>query len=162
MIKIIMIFFISFILFQSCKEPCHDNFITPVFVGFSPKDVDTFIVREYKPNNNFLHLIDTFTVCSCGLQLYITSNDTTYVFMNDTNFDYVIRPEFDWQIYIPSKNRTVRISNIINDQIEGHRGCFNKIESLVLDSQTVIPEYNEYLLKSPDFYYSRYVVFINN
>ena len=159
MIKIISIIFI-FLFLHSCNRPCSDNYINPVFVGFAPSDIDTFILKEYKPNDNYTHLIDTFLITLNGkLSVATTSNDTTIVSLYINDFPSYIHSGYDWQIYIPAKNKTVTISNIINgDPISASRGCFYSIESFIQDSQLVVPQ----LMLTGNSYTSGYMAYITN
>lgn len=80
-------------------------------------DIDTFVVRAYKPNDNFQHLIDTIFVVNPGLAIYTTSNDTTIIDVGGTapgdgDPRYRIVSGYDWQIYIPALNRTVTITSL--------------------------------------------------
>jgi hypothetical protein len=158
MFKIKILFLLSIFYIFGCKYPCTKNFITPAFIGFSPSDIDSFIVRAYQPNDNYLHLVDTALVCKCGISIFTTTNDTTFVFFNSSNINYLISSGFDWQIYIPSKNRTIFISNIVNKNTDGIRGCENPIISFVQDGQLIIPHYNN----SSQWYTSGYIAYIHN
>src|ERR1700738_888084 len=100
MTKITFILLIGF-SFTSCKHTCVDSYINPVFVGFSLSDIDTFVLRAYKPNDNYLHLIDTFTIVMNRAGVYTTSHDTTVVCINVSNPREWISAGTDWQIYLP-------------------------------------------------------------
>jgi hypothetical protein len=153
--RLMNLLLLSLVLFVGCKLPCNKGFISPAFVGFSPADIDTFILRAYRPNDNYLHLIDTIIVQHAGTTIYTTSNDTTFVDIN-TNINQQIVPDFDWQIYIPAKNRTVLISNIVSEHIEGGHLCNNPINSFLQDGQLIIPNY----VKTNEFYTSGYMAYI--
>jgi hypothetical protein len=159
MTKIIRVCLVSFLCLIGCRHTCMDNHITPVFIGFSPADIDTFIIRQYKPNDNFLHLIDTVTISTSSIGIYTTTNDTITVFVNTAFPKSYINPGFDWQIYIPAKNRIISISNIVSNPTEGSgRACFNPINSFVENGQIVAPQ----LTITGSQYTSGYLAYINN
>ena len=141
MTKVITIILLSFTLFPGCgRHPCASDYITPVFVGFSVSDIDTLVVRKYKQNDNFLHLVDT-VVISASLYGYIASNDTTVVDVNTISGYTYITADFDWQIYIPAKNRTISVSNIVSMIKESscyRCTCINPITSFVQDGQLTL------------------------
>lgn len=77
--------------------------------------MDTLIVRQFEPDDNFLHLIDTTLFTNDPkVAFYYTSHDTTIVVLNILSGEekYII-PNYDWQIYIPAKNKTILISKIV-------------------------------------------------
>jgi len=137
---------------------CKSNYINPAFIGFAPADIDTVVVRAYKRGDNFQHLVDTIVITDHHLAIYTTMHDTTIVEINSSNPNDFIDPSFDWQIYIPAKNRTVSISNILIDAAQGSRGCSNPITSFVQDGQTVMP----HRFDSNKFYISGYRAYIHN
>jgi len=152
------VIFLTF--FTSCKRPCVNFHINAAFIGFSTSDLDTIIIREFRPNDNYNHLVDTFLITNIPPVLYITSNDTTIINMDITNSNTTtyIEAGHDWQIFIPSKKRTFSISSINSPQTENvGRICWNPINSLVLDNQTIIPTLN----KTQNLV-SGYIIYMNN
>lgn len=146
------------IVFASCTKEydCTDQQIQPAFIAFSPSDLDTFVLRKFKPADNFQNLIDTFIVTYGFNGSYLTSNDTTTVFVTDGKNG--IKAGYDWQIFIPAKNRTVLVSDIVSEKKTGKRGygifsmdpapgCTNEIFSAKKDnvlinfSNSGIPKY---------------------
>jgi len=155
MIKIILACVASFSILVAChqRQPCLNNHINPAFKGFAPADIDTFVLRAYTPNNNYLHLIDTILVINLYATIYTTTNDTTVVYLNDSNRNRWIGAGFDWQIYIPARNRTITISNIKSTQTEGRgKVCWNPINSFEQDGQLILPQ----LIETGQFYTSGY------
>jgi hypothetical protein len=165
MIKLTLIPLVTFVLFSSCKsKQCGPNYITPVFVGFSPADIDTFVIREYKPNDNFLDLLDTVVITNPASGKYTTSNDTTVVMVNLKNLtDNYLSQNADWQIYIPSKNRTVSIASITAPQKEegflSDGYCVNPITSFMQDGQVTSAQQ---INSSSTWGNIGYVAYINN
>jgi hypothetical protein len=129
-----------FIFLVGCERPCRKNHIDSAFIGFSIADIDTIILRAYQPNGNFNRLVDTVFVHNLYATIYTTTNDTTIVYVNDSNLDNWVSSGFDWQIYIPAKNKAVSISNIETVQTEGGRYCLNPIASFVQDGLRIVPE----------------------
>lgn len=138
----------SSILISSCTKgyDCIDLQIQPVFINFLPSDLDTFVLRKFKAADNYQTLIDTFVVKYGYYGLYQTSNDTTSVLVTDGKNG--IKARFDWQLFIPAKNKTVLISDIISEKKTGKRGygifsmdpgpsCTNDIFSAKMNNQII-------------------------
>ncbi|HSZ31884.1 MAG TPA: hypothetical protein VK772_01160 [Puia sp.] len=131
-------------LFPNCKNfPCAPNSILTVFVGFQESDIDHFVIRRYKANDNYRHLVDTFIITNPSVNggyangRYAISNDTTIVFVDDNYPDNGIFPGYDWTIYLPALNKSVSVSNIISPQITGDERCVNPIYSFIQDSTLI-------------------------
>ena len=143
--------FLTIVLFSCTKEyDCTDLPIQPVFIGFSQSDIDSFVLRKFKSNDNYQNLIDTFIIKYGDYSAYKTSNDTTTVFIGDAGNDGKVGIKFgyDWQIFIPSKNKTVFISDIISEKKTGKRSsgifnldkvsnCTNRIFSVKMNNQII-------------------------
>jgi hypothetical protein len=156
--KFITIILISLVNFTSCERQCVNQNVNAVFIGFSPAEIDNFVLRAYVPNDNYLHLIDSFKVSKLGASIYSSSGDSTFVYVNNSNPNTNVISNFDWKIYIPAVNKTVSISNIISSQTENKgRVCFNPIVSFVQDGQLVVPQY----IKSAQYYTSGYFAYIH-
>lgn len=144
---------------QACRRSCMPNFISPVFVGFAPGDVDTFVIREYQPNSNFLDLVDTVLMVKNGSAVYTASNDTVITYFNISPPKMPIRSGYDWQIYIPSKNRTITLTDIVDVPREGSgRVCLDSISSFKLDGRLVVP----HAVITDRWYTSGYFAYITN
>lgn len=143
MFSLLMVFAIA-----SCTKEydCANLQIQPAFIGFSPSEIDTFVLRIFKPANNYQYLIDTFIVQYGYNGNYQVSNDTTKVFV--TNGINGIKSGFDWQIFIPARNKTVHVSEIVSEKKTGRRGygifsldpapgCTNEIFSAKMDNQVI-------------------------
>jgi hypothetical protein len=121
-INIIIPAFLLPFVFASCTKEydCTDLQIQPAFINFSPSDIDTFVLRKFKPSDNYQNLIDTFIVKYGFYVSYQTSNDTTTVIVTDGKNG--IKAGFDWQIFIPAKNKTIFVSDIVSEKKTGKRG----------------------------------------
>lgn len=148
------------VLLLSCKNPCRNNDITPAFIGFSKTDIDTIILTSFKPNDNFREPIEKILVTqlSGSARIYTTINDTTFVFINDSDSKRNISSGLDWQIFIPAKNRTISISNIVSENNEGGKRCTNPIKSFVQDGSLILPQVHI----TNQFYTSGYMAYIHN
>lgn len=139
------IIFVCVVISGCTKEfDCSDFQIQPAFIGFGASDIDTFVLRKYKQNDNYQNLIDTFVVIYGQTGQYYTSNDTTSVFATDGKNG--IRAGFDWLLYIPARSKVVSISDIVSEKKTGKCGvgifsmdkfgctCNNKVFSLKRDN----------------------------
>ena len=163
--KVLIFLFLSILLLWGCTKEydCSDQQIQPAFIGFLPSDIDTFILRKFKANDNYQNLIDTFKVTYGYTGQYFTSNDTTSVFATDSKNG--IKTGFDWTLFIPAKSKTIYISDIVSEKKTGKCGygifsmdkfgctCTNSIFSAKQDNQVVT-------FSNSDT--SRYFVFIRN
>lgn len=130
----------------SCTRsyPCDDAQIQPVFVGFKPADIDTLVLRKFAPGTNYRVLIDTFTVRYGVSGYYRSSHDTTTVFVQEPQNG--IRAGYDWQLVVPARRRTVRITDIRGEQKTEKCGfsmdprsctCTNNLFSAKVDTKPV-------------------------
>ncbi len=124
-------------LFPHCKNiPCGPNNILAVFVGFQESDIDHFVIRRYKANDNYQHLIDTFIITNPSVNggyangRYTISNDTTIVFVDDNYPDNGIFPGYDWIVYLPALNKSISVSNIISPQTTGRENTSTRLNRL--------------------------------
>lgn len=157
--KIILIGIIGIFVLTSCNRTitCSNQYITPAFIGFNLSDLDSIIVRQYKKDGNFLQLIDTTLITFDTTFLKSTSSsDTTFVLLNHiSGREKYIFPDHDWRIYIPAKNMTFSISNIISPQTEYSCfkcNCWNPINSFIQNTQTFIPQTKKIPTLGGDFY----------
>ena len=74
-------FFAMLLLISSCSREtiCEDRQITPVFLKFTPADIDTFIVRKYAANSAFTNLLDSSIIVFGYSGYYMTHSDSTMV-----------------------------------------------------------------------------------
>ena len=157
--RMIFICIISLAFFSGCERECYPGEINLTFVGFARADIDTLIIRAYTANDNYSHLLDTVLENVGYASIFIVSNDSLVVYLNSSDLYHTITAGYDWQIYIPAKNRTVRISNIISPQTKNSgRSCVNPINSFEQDGKLIVPE----LVKRDQAATSGYMVYINN
>lgn len=134
------------IIVSSCKREysCNNDTVKLIFIGYTKADVDTLIVKKYAVNTNFQQLQDSMiiTLDTTGIT---QNNDTISFDLNTPN--NIIQFGSDWEVLIPSINKTVAISNIVSPQEQGKCGagyldkvacvCYNSIQSLLQDGQTI-------------------------
>lgn len=99
--------------------PCKDDKIQLSFIGFSSTEIDTFIIRKYKSEDNFSTLLDTVKIYDSKQTYVVTykaTNDTIDVSILD-GFTGEIKPGYDWIIYLPRISRTIKVSAIVSEQI---------------------------------------------
>jgi hypothetical protein len=157
MIKLLL--YVSvFACMSGCRHSCTNAFLLPAFIGFSQNDLDTIVVRSYQPNDNYQHLLDTFLIVKNVSCFAFTFHDTTILdFVNFNTTTENIASGSDWQIYIPARNRTISISDIISEQTEGSRKiCLNPITSFMQDGKVVTPHF----VISSVYYTSGYFAYI--
>ena len=137
------------ILTTSCTKEydCSNVPIQPVFIGFASSDIDTFVLRKFKANDNYQNLIDTFIV-NDNYSVYRINNDTTTVLIGDATDDGKagILGGYDWQIFIPSTNQIFTLSNIVSENKTGkcrsgyyktYCNCTNKNFSANFNNQSI-------------------------
>ena len=135
---------------SSCgKCPCVDSDIYPGFIGFDPSDVDTVIISKYSKNNNFTTLIDTvFFDDKSSFEIQKTKDTISFPY-RPGNFS--INKNYDWVLFLPSINRTFKISDIVSPQVSlscpSKVQCVNPINSLNINGVTSTPIYFNFYLK---------------
>jgi hypothetical protein len=136
--KLILLFLV--LSFYGCDYFCRDMYINLAFVGFDSTDIDTIILRQYQPNNRFENPIDTFLITRNNRPyIFTTINDTTIIYANNGNDSAHVTNGYDWDVYVPAKNKTVHISNIVRAPGTGKHGCLNPIISFKQDSLIIAP-----------------------
>lgn len=142
----IIVFVCVLIIASSCNREynCSNDTLKLTFIGYTKANVDTLIIKKYAANTNFQQLQDSmmFILDTAGI---IQSNDTISFGGNKPN--NVIQFGSDWQVVVPSINKTVAISNIVSPQQQGKCGsgnldkvacvCYNSIQSLMQDGLTI-------------------------
>jgi hypothetical protein len=94
----------------------HCTFVSPafVFVKFTQDELDTIIVRRFPKGNSFEKPIDT-TIFAKGDVTYKEIGRDSITFKSNRE-EYVLFTEKlyenDWEVYVPSINRTGRITNV--------------------------------------------------
>src|SRR5687768_12065251 len=127
---------ILIISLSSCSRSidCIDPPIYISFVSFPPNSLDWIVIRKFDKGNNFQNLIDTLQVTAVVGSI-IKRGDTSDLSLNNPN--YYPKPGFDWQIFLPTINRTVFVTDINKRDKTGKCGamqtdcfCDNEIMNL--------------------------------
>ncbi len=140
--------FVLVVCSLSCTKTydCFDNSIGPAFVQYSLADIDTIIIKKYQQKNNFQNLLDSGLFTINKNAYYSFFHDTTYISLRDESLNIV--QGYDWQIFLPSTNRTILITDIVSENKKGKRGvglfsldpgvpCSNEIFSVKKDNKKV-------------------------
>ena len=108
----IIIFLTLLTIISSCSREynCEDTSITPVFIKFQPADIDTLVIRKYAINSNFTNQLDSGIIEFGRSGNYISQNDTTIIQSYSEKLS--VKNGFEWQIYIPAKNKSINITDI--------------------------------------------------
>lgn len=146
--KIILLSAFLYGVVVGCDHPCKDRYVKPVFIGYSLPDIDTLVFKKYKPGENFLTLVDSIVITNNGASAFYTiPGDTVIVEPTVICCQYdIMKPGFDWKIYIPAKNKTVSISAIASPQTETtcwKCSCWNSIDSYRQDGQLILTTYTD-------------------
>ncbi len=139
--KKILILASLIIILSSCDREieCGDPPINLNFIGFSQSSLDTIVIRKFSKESNFQNQIDS---------IQATSRNSTIVNTSDTaslNLGDIYRNPrfgFDWQIFIPSINRTIYLTEITKQEKTGSCSsfasdcfCEDEITGLKVDNQ---------------------------
>lgn len=152
--KRILIITILITCLLSCSRSidCTDPSIPFAFISFPQDALDTLVIRKFTESSNFQTLIDTIQVLSSSGSI-IKQGDTSHVDLGHP--DKYLKPGFDWQIFIPSINRTISISDINKKDKTGNCAamqtdcfCNDEILSIKVDNQTRVLQtiYSTYYL----------------
>ena len=109
----------------SCRNTCActGNFgLTPSLVSFSPGDRDTLVIKEFTKGSGYSSLLDSILIDS-GNSVYHTHNDTTDIFSSA-----VLLPKYDYELFFPSSNLLIKITDIDEPQVEGN--CPSKTQCI--------------------------------
>lgn len=134
--KYLVLIFCYSLCFFSCKRKCPcipaDQLIQ--IISFSKDETDTIIVRRYTKGTNYQTLQDS---------VLIDSSNCNYIYVGDTlqlatsSLIGHITSNFDFEIFIPSVKRLIKISDITEQQSEGLCGrCVNLITKYLMDDKT--------------------------
>ncbi len=141
-----LIVLLSIILINySCKEyPCQEASVNINIYGFTKSDIDSVIVRKYVTASNFSSFVESWSMDSLQASYNWTTNNYLIVDANFASNGYGIRSKFDYEVYIPRKNRLFRITEISEEQVTGRetlsmekRGCINPIRSYRVNGQLI-------------------------
>lgn len=114
--KYLLYFPIIIILFSNCSKThctgyCFDDIVL-MTVGYDSSEVDSIIVKTFWPDNTFLHQVDSFNVIGKTMYQYHNLNSDSINIYDHQSSDTSIRRIFDYEVILPSQNRTYKVSNI--------------------------------------------------
>jgi hypothetical protein len=127
---------------------CKDPYFELQYIGYTKPEMDTLVIRKFRKDSNFQQLIDTVIIKFDTSMIRAGKNGALAA---STQFSKEpILAAYDWQLFIPSTDKTISIA-IINQGKEtgqcptvGHKyhcRCYNPVYSLKIDNQLVyLPE----------------------
>lgn len=139
-----MIRFITFLILlvsiYSCQHcECVSSFgLRLGLISFDSADINKVVIRKFEKGTNFNHLLDT-SIYDNGTNIFYPGNDTFE--MRTFPGDMPLKSNFDYEVNFPSANRTYKITDINEPQVDGNCRlkiqCVNLIESCKLDGNFV-------------------------
>jgi len=139
-LQVLFLLLFSTVSFFSCDYRCRDNELKLAFVNFDSADINTILVRRYQPDNTFQNPIDTILITrNNGRYMFTLVSDTTIIFRNSSDDSLQIVSGYDWEFYLPTANKTIRISDVLIKPGKGEHGCRNPITSFNQDSNIIAP-----------------------
>lgn len=133
----------GFFVFQSCSKSKDDcAFLAPqmVFVGFDEADSDTLIIRRFTANGLFNQQIDSILIPEAAMTRTVVGQDSIVFVHNYTPIDREFYG-YNWEMYLPGVNKTVRISDIIprfTQEEEASAQCRSYAASVNFDNRNYI------------------------
>lgn len=103
-------------LFSSCTKldtsPCpysilYVNGANIAFTGFSPEELDTVIIKRYKPDTSFKNFVDSVVVSVDSAELH---QDTSYCPAYSSN--WFLKQGFDYEFIVKATNQVYQVCKI--------------------------------------------------
>ena len=147
--------FCTLLLSCTMRVPCDDGNIKLGFISFSDTATNSFILRQFKKATNFKTLVDTILITQTNGS-YKKFNDSLQVeYSFNTKHGYTsskhgLTSEFDYEIYLPSLNKTFQISDIDEEYKMQKKGstsdnssCDNYIKAYSVNGQKFVGEFTD-------------------
>lgn len=160
MTRTLILFFSILLLGISCTTKdveCTNPRMEAYFIGYTVPELDTLIIRKYRNDGTFTQKLDSMIfIHNNGLNTLFQNGDT--IAMAAYREEFNIKADFDWQIIIPSINKTINIGPFTIEQKKGkcrsglfnftrvNCDCPNNVKILKLNSQTITFPENKYYL----------------
>ena len=135
-IKYLLLILCCFILSPSCRRkcPCNPASAPIQLVSFLNSEIDTIIVRRFIKETNFQTLQDSVLLDNSNCSYIVRGTDTLE--LATSNLIGRITSSFDYEVYIPSVNSLIKISDITEQLTEGNCGrCSNYFTMFLMDGQ---------------------------
>jgi len=145
---LMIITFLTAILFSCSEYECTKADLRFGFIGFSEAEVNTIVVRRFDKTGNFNSPIDTVQLTN----LYFNRRSDTLE-MSGFPGNALLQSNFNYEIFIPNVNSLVRVTDIYEEQrsvrlwFTDKRGCGNYINSCKLNGQVTAINYNDVYLR---------------
>ncbi len=112
--RIILQFILIPIVFSSCcfEADCDQGQLNPIFVSFTDAEIDTLVFRRYEIGSNFQTKKDSFFISRINLLFPNRQGDSVFMSLSQSLL-FQIKPSYQYEIFVPSLNKTYQISNII-------------------------------------------------
>jgi hypothetical protein len=128
------------IVLYSCSktEECLPDYVQPVLISYSQSDMDTIVFRRYITGTNFQQQVDSVFIKEIRILEPYPIGDSTYLFIRK-NLLFNLHSGYDYEIYIPSTRRLVRVTEIVESpRVQKKRGfitspCYSPIISFKRD-----------------------------
>ena len=135
------------------RVPCDDGNIKLGFLSFSDSAINTLIIRQFKKASNFKTNVDTILIIK-GDSVYKKLGDSLIIgYSFNTKHGYTsskhgLTSEYDYEVYLPSINKTFKISDIDEEYKMQKKGfasdnssCDNYIKTYSINGQKFVGEF---------------------
>ena len=155
--KFLLSSFVFCALLSSCtmRVPCDNGNIKLGFVSFSDTVTNSFILRQFKKSTNFQTLVDIILITQTNGS-YKKSNDSLQIeYSFNTKHGYTsskhgLTSEFDYEVYLPTIDKTFQISDIDEEYKMQKKGfasdnssCDNYIKSYSVNGQKIVGKFTD-------------------
>lgn len=124
LVVILLLFLCSF----QCQRDCLSGTLQYNWVGFTPQEIDTLVIRQFQPGQLGTTLIDSVFA---GVNDFYFSNQTSDTLMFAGAIEFLdLQPGFDYELWVPGTGQTFQITDIRQDQETAAMGCNNKTQCL--------------------------------
>ena len=93
-------------------EECPKTPFTLIYVGYTPKEADTIIVRCYQKDNTFSVLKDSLLLTSKNAIIVNKTKDSIFVALGDFKIKDQSITSFDLKIINPTGNKITTLSDV--------------------------------------------------
>lgn len=127
------------ILYNSCDHCIciPSDGLRLAMISFTTTDIDTIIKRKFVKESNFTNQVDS-VIIDRNNAIFEAQTDTLQ--MVSWKGDIALTSKYDYQLFIPSINKTITVSNINEPQTDGNCDhkvqCVNRIVSVKLNGSS--------------------------
>ena len=152
-LRILSIIFCVFIASCTVRVPCDDGNIKLGFVSFADTATNKIILRQFKKTSAFKNAVDTVLITK-GDSAYKKFDDSLIIeYSFNTKHGYTsskhgLTSEYDYEVYLPSINKTFKLSDIDEEykmQTKGftsdNSSCDNYIKAYSVNGQKFVGDF---------------------